>query len=137
MVAVLNTAALTFPIDAQTSDRPYHDLEDITDSLKVNVVRGGRQVLPITRGRLNQCDYFLHVGVMKRYEGLNNDDLECKFKELDAFLDELWQYLLRQTFGIKNAMPFALEIVAPYSVDHRDRLRQFTAEFVVTLRLIE
>lgn len=137
VVAALNEANLEFPITAQTSDEAYYDLESVTDNMLVNVVRGGRTTSPITRGRMNQIDYALHVGAMKRWEGLTNDQLKTKFNECDAFLDQMWKYLLNQRFGTTQATPFAIEMVAPYSVDHRERLRQFTAEFIITLRTFE
>lgn len=137
VVKALNTAALEFSIEAVAADEAYYDLENITDSLKVNVVRGGRTHTPASRAN-DQSDYLLHVGVMKRWEGLTNDELRCKFDECDAFIEQLWKYLRRLRLGADGgAMPVAFEVVAPYSVDHRERLRQFTAEFIITLRRIE
>lgn len=137
VVEALNSASLEFPIEAVAADEAYYELTEITNSLKVNVVRTGRTILPITRGRMTQCDYALSVGVMKRWEGLTNDQLKCKFDQCDAFLDQMWKYLLAARFGVQQATPFAIEMVAPYSADHRERLRQFTAEFIISIRTIE
>lgn len=137
VVAAINAAPLEFAIEAVSSDQAYHDLEDITESFQVNVVRGGRSIVPITRGNAYQIDYALHVGIMRRWEGLTPDELQCKFDECDALLDQMWQYLMAQEIGEYQATPIAMEMVAPYSVDHRERLRQFTAEFILTIRLFE
>lgn len=138
VVQALNAANLEFKMAAESADEAYHDLESITDALVVSVVRGGRTSTPISRTQ-DQTDYVLHVGIMKRWEGLNDADLKCRFNECDAFLEQIWKYLRRFQFRAGTsgtAMPVAFEIV-PYSTDHRERLRQFTAEFTITLRRIE
>jgi hypothetical protein len=137
IVALINQAAFESPVSALAATQAYYDLKDLTDEYKVNVVRGGRSRTIASRDS-DQMDYLIHVGVMRQWGAISDEELECKFDEADGMVEQIERLIRNTEIGLpdRSATAVAFEIV-PYSERHREENRQFAAEIIITLRRIE
>jgi hypothetical protein len=131
VVAALNTASFSLPIEAERSYVPQFELSEMGE-LHVTVVPKAVEIAAAARD-MAAYDYKIDVAVQKRFQ-------EGDAAELDPLLhlvEEIAEHFrFKRLEGYPTAAWVKTEHPAIYAPEHMESLRQFTSVVTFTFRVV-
>jgi hypothetical protein len=131
VVAQLNTATLSQPVQAERLYVPNFDLQDMQD-LRVTVVPRELHVRGLDRGR-NSYEAEIDLAVQKKFKKGDAAEID----PLVAFVEEIADlFRLKRLASFPGAIWSRTDHQVLYSQEHWDQLRQFTSLLTLTFRVV-
>lgn len=131
VVAQLNSATLSQPIQAERLYVPNFDLQEMSE-LRVSVVPRELHVRSLDRGR-NSYEAEIDLAVQKKF---NKGDA-AEIDPLVAFVEEIADlFRLKRLASFPGAIWSRTDHQVLYSQEHWDQLRQFTSLLTLSFRVM-
>ena len=131
VVATLNAASLSLPLQAERHYVPDFDLADMK-TLTVSVVPRDVTVAAVARDRL-AYDAAVDIAVQKKFEKGDNAEIDPLLNLVEEIAD---LFRLRRLDSFPEAIWSQTEHRVIYSPEHWVELRQFTSLLTLTFRVV-
>lgn len=131
VVAALNGATFSQPVNAERSYLPQFELPEMED-LHVTVVPKTVEITGATRGT-GTYDYKIDVAVQKRFETGDATELDPLLRLVEEIADH---FRFKRLDGHPAAAWVKTEHPAIYAPEHMENFRQFTSVVTLTFRVV-
>lgn len=131
VVAELNAATLSHPVQAERRYVPEYDLKDMK-SLRVTVVPRELTVTSVSRDRLSY-DAQVDIAVQQKFTEGDNAEIDPLVNLVEEIAD---RFRLKRLASYPAAIWSRTEHRVLYSPEHWIELRQFTSLLTLTFRIV-